>query len=353
MTNELHDSAGAVESAAGTSPIRVSIIIEWKNQDLAADERADAMLAALARQWPALADADAAGHPRLAATALAPTLEILFVYDGAAARRNLEGQLAGRFAAPAGGFAPRLVEGAGLSYYEMKHLGAGQASGDILIFLDSDVVPEPGWLAAMLDAVLAPGVPIVCGNTYIDPVGLLGKAFALAWFFPLRATETGLTDREKCYSNNLAIRAELYRDHPFIEVPGTTRAAMPQLRERLAAQGIAMHKCRHAQVTHPHPRGLAHFLKRALVHGRDIYLKTNHDAGRDLPRRRLGDTLAEIGRRYAAGMGRALREHRRVELTPAGVPAVLAIMSLYYLVFAAGSLATHLAPGPMSRGLRI
>ncbi|WP_295887780.1 hypothetical protein [uncultured Thiohalocapsa sp.] len=95
MNNERYSTAAALAPAPGTSPIRVSMIIEWKNQDLAADERADAMLAALARQWPVSAGAGTAGHPQLAAAALSPALEILFVYDGAAAKRNLGGSSPG------------------------------------------------------------------------------------------------------------------------------------------------------------------------------------------------------------------------------------------------------------------
>jgi hypothetical protein len=280
-------------------------------------------------------------------------LQILFVYDGAAAKENLLTRLGTKFDTPAGVFAPRLIEGAGLSYYAMKHLGAERAAGDILIFLDSDVVPEPGWLAALLDAILTEDVQVVCGNTYVEPAGLLGKAFALAWFFPLRSERSDLETGVKCYSNNLAVRADLYHAFPFIEVPGTTRAAMRQLTARLAEQGIAMFKCHRAQVSHPHPRGLAHFLKRAAVHGRDIYLKSNHDTGRTLTNRRLGGVLGEIWARYAAGIGRTLRDYRRVDLQAFWIPAVLVIMTIYYLVFVAGSVATHLAPSPMGRGLRI
>ena len=56
-------------------------------------------------------------------------------------------------------------------------------------FLDSDVVPEPGWLDRLLDALAGPGVEVVAGGTYVEPVGLVGKTFALTWFFPLRGDD--------------------------------------------------------------------------------------------------------------------------------------------------------------------
>lgn len=335
-------------------PVSVSVIIEWKNQDLADDARAEAMLRALHTQWLQVRDAAAqAPRPRLSVATLAPRLELIFVYDGEASKRNLDGQLAGRFDDPEDAFGAHRVQGAGLSYYQMKHLGAEKARGDILIFLDSDVVPEPGWLGALLDAVLSDGVLIVCGNTFIEPNGLLGKAFALAWFFPLRSNRSGIEADAKCYSNNLAVRSATYGAFPFIEVPGTTRAAMRQLTTRLAANGVTVYKCHDAQVSHPHPRNLSHFLKRGIVHGRDIYLKSNHDAGRQLSGRRLGDALREVWQRYVAGVQRTIGDYRQVDLKPRWIPVVLAIMTFYYVVFASGSLVTHLAPGPMSRVLKI
>jgi glycosyltransferase involved in cell wall biosynthesis len=44
-------------------------------------------------------------------------------------------------------------EGAG--YHAQKHLGAQQATGDILLFLDSDVIPDSGWLAFLLSTFAA------------------------------------------------------------------------------------------------------------------------------------------------------------------------------------------------------
>jgi hypothetical protein len=208
-------------------------------------------------------------------------------------------------------------------------------------------------LAGLLDAILDEQVQIVCGNTFVDPVGLMGKAFALAWFFPLPDCGCGLERDALCYSNNLAIQAKTYRAFPFSEVPGTTRSAMRQLTARLAEQGISVYKCKDAQVSHPHPRGFKHFLLRAIVHGRDIYFKTQHGVGRKKNSSILGDALREVWGRYSKGMKRTLHAYRVVGLQPVFVPAAMVIMSAYYIIFTAGIIVSHIAPDPMGKGLRI
>ena len=104
-------------------PARISIIIEWKNQDLATDQRADAMLEALSGQWLALTEtsvgaiaADTA-RSHIGALSLQSALEMLFVYDSETARRNLEHQLSGRFDGQEDPFEVRMIDGTGFSYY--------------------------------------------------------------------------------------------------------------------------------------------------------------------------------------------------------------------------------------------
>ena len=243
--------------------------------------------------------------------------------------------------------------GAGLTFYQMNLRGAVLACGNFIIFLDSVVIPETGWLEALIISIFTDGVQLVFGNTYIEPTGLLGKAFALGWFFPLRSTSGGLEVGARGYSNNIAFSRELFLSYPFEPIPGTTRSGMSGLLRTLEAAGIPVHKCHDAQVSHPAPNGLVHMIRRAMAHGRDIYLKSSHESRATGNHRRLNNALQNEWDRYTAGVSRTVRQYDKVELSPIMIPVILAGITLYYLSFATASLLTHVAPKPMSRWFQL
>lgn len=70
-------------------------------------------------------------------------------------------------------YATRLVrqDDAGFRAAAARNLGASVASGDVVLFLDGDTVPEPGYLAAMVDRVGAGGVLVVGRRRHADLAG--------------------------------------------------------------------------------------------------------------------------------------------------------------------------------------
>ena len=53
-------------------------------------------------------------------------------------------------------------------YYQQKNVGAQLAEGRLLVFLDSDVVPNEGWLHHLLEATVDSTVSLVSGDTTIE-----------------------------------------------------------------------------------------------------------------------------------------------------------------------------------------
>src|SRR5690349_5091055 len=65
----------------------------------------------------------------------------------------------------------------GLTYYQLKNEGARRTRGEILLFADSDVLPEETWLRRLLESFRDPRVEIVAGNTYVDRDTFYAKTF--------------------------------------------------------------------------------------------------------------------------------------------------------------------------------
>lgn len=70
-----------------------------------------------------------------------------------------------------------------------RNLGAQQASGDVLIFLDGDCRPDAGWLRALIGASAGLDAGVVCGSVDLDEPADLSQ-FMEYVFWKLAATST-------------------------------------------------------------------------------------------------------------------------------------------------------------------
>jgi hypothetical protein len=322
------------------SPWRLSIIIEWANTIWNGEERAVQLLDRLGAEWREIC-ADRYPH-NLPAEAIeflkrrTPRIELLIV-SGVAGVTALEADIRRRLPES---FDVAIHVCEGLEYYPLKNFGAERARGDFLLFVDSDVLPEQGWLAHLLGSFARPDVHVVCGQTYVEPKDFISRAFALGWSYQLRDESAGFIIPSKFYANNIAFRADVFHQSGFAPVGRRSRGACSLLGETLERRGIFVWENRTTGVDHPPPAGLRHIVVRALVHGRDYYLKDSEDRSLAGVKR-----AARIAReRLVRGYQQTCRHWREVGLRRHEIPAAMAVMTFYYGVVVLGGMLTHVSP---------
>src|SRR5262245_51431488 len=310
--------AGVTEAGAARGS-RLSIIIEWANARLNGESRAARLLEQLSRQWqeiqareyPAALTPDA----RTLLASLAPRPELLLVSSTPVPpdfQARLQDMLAGWFDVGVH-LAP------GLEYYPLKNLGRQLAAGDLLLFVDCDVLPDAGWLAHLLGSFARPDVHVVCAQTYVAPADVWSAAFAMGWTYELRDPAGGLWQPQKFYANSIAFREPVFRKTGFRPVGHRSRGAVSMLRDDLAQLGVVVWENRAAGADHPPPSGLRHLAIRALAAGRDHYMhrqETRSVQG-------LGYCVGTAAGRLVRGWRRTRRHWRTIGLTRPQIPAVL------------------------------
>ena len=315
-----------------------SIVIEWENARFADLERTRRMLRTLRDQ---LIHIQAPLQPP----------QIIFLYDCGIIDEALVRQVVDDEFKPENLPAlTRIIPTDGLRYYEQKNFGALQTDVEIKIFLDCDVVPEPGWLGAILESFQNPEVGVVAGETYIECTSLYNRAFALFWFFGLRDPSDDLRRAATFYANNVAFRADVFAQHSFPNLQ-TYRGQCYVLSETLHANGIGLFVQKRARVSHPVPIGLWFFIARALNAGRDEILCDAH------LNRRNRLLLPSICRRYknsVVGSFQKFRKHARdVELGTVAAIAAYGIAFAYLSLKAIGEVLTFIHPNLVWRLFKV
>lgn len=239
-----------------------TIVIEWENAIDVNDEWACRAVAGLERELEATASLMPAR----------PVVSYLFNRDA------VDPDTIRRVIAQA---APKLfdladvqiVPTSGLSYYELKNYGAERATTDLIVFLDSDAAPQPGWLGNMLVPFADPEVVAVGGITVLAYQDFFSKALALSWIFGLREERAKTARQWGIYANNTAVRTAFFRDHPFPKLSTYKYQCVFWLRALLAKKHGYVRVADALTVHAPHP-GYRFLLWRAWITGldRDFYV---------------------------------------------------------------------------------
>lgn len=237
---------------------------------------------------------------------------------------------------------------AGTDYYDAKMLGARLATGDVVVFYDSDCTYEAGWLYHMLSSFQQPGVQAVAGETRTRGVGPYGTAMAISYIFPQYSGETELQLASQYFLNNVAFRRDLLMRYPIpCDLP-LYRGNCVVHAHQLIEAGQAIWRQPLARATHAPPNGLGHFFWRFLLIGHDYYWQ--QQLLQDSPQRQPGanQEQAEPTAGWAAKL--QIFRDRMTKLVAADwrhavfFPLALPVILVSALLIAAGYWVTALKP---------
>jgi len=320
---------------------RVTIIVEWYNMTYAEAARARHLLESVREQ--------ATETLRLAGTSgQRPAVELIIAHDAdRVCAADIESALGGALRTDSA-MSLQLLAVRNATYCRLKNAAAQIATADVVVFLDCDVIPEPGWLETITSPFADPSVDVVVGNTYVDCEDgkTYSRAMALTWMFPLRDGR-GLRDAwgrsSVFYANNLAVRRCVFVSNPFPDTPGLTHHPATLWALHLLGEHTAIWYAP-ARASHPPPNGPVHFYQRAVAGGRARAI-TAQERGL---RRWLVWGRADL-EQVAWGWKRLLTQGRQVGLRAWQVPAALCMSVAYVLCFYLGSVATDTFPAYMRR----
>jgi GT2 family glycosyltransferase len=157
-------------------------------------------------------------------------------------------------------------------YYGAKMLGAELATGEIVVYCDSDCIYEPTWLGNLLTPLSQnPAIEVVAGETRTRGRGPYGTAMALTYIFPQYSGQTELTPTGQYFLNNVAFRREFLLRHPIPPQLPLYRGNCAIHAQNLVRSGYQIWRQPIARGTHAPPEGLAHFFWRFLLIGHDYY----------------------------------------------------------------------------------
>jgi hypothetical protein len=226
----------------------------------------------------------------------------------------------------------------GLRYFDLKNEGGRRAKGDVILFVDSDCLPEDDWLRQLLDPFHDSKVDVVTGNSYIDRDTFYAKTFAVGWYFPPRLPDGPLVTTRTTFANTLAMRRHVFERYPFPEKSSLYMGQGVTWHKTLAANGVPIVLNPSARVAHPPPV----FLRSAIVNGYDTAQRTRQPGESRLQGLRvayggLRQNLRAMFRRITLG-------YREVGISRAAVPLSIALAGVYWTLWSMAELVTRWAP---------
>lgn len=164
----------------------------------------------------------------------------------------------------------KIIPGPGLHYYEMKNLGSKHCSNDLILFTDSDVIPDEGWIVGFLESFKIPKISVVGGNTYVSLNTLFEKSLALIWFSP--PLDEKIYERPDFSANNVAFSRKIFESHPYPFL-SQFHGQCSALVNELLSHDIKIFRQPRCKVVHPMPTTVREFVTWAFSQGLDFVAK--------------------------------------------------------------------------------
>lgn len=160
---------------------------------------------------------------------------------------------------------------AGTGYYDAKMLGAQLATGEVVVYCDSDCLYGPGWLHNLIGPFIRQEIDVVAGETMTRGRGPYGTAMAMTYIFPQYSGEVGMAPAPQYYLNNVAFRREFLLRNPMPTALPLYRGHCVFHARQLTQAGHTIWRQPQARATHAPPNGVSHFFWRFLLIGHDLY----------------------------------------------------------------------------------
>jgi len=224
---------------------------------------------------------------------------------------------------------------AGTTYVELKARGASLSKSDVVIFCDSDVRYEPGWLDALLCGFQQQPDALIVGGETTTPIGdPYSLAVALTFNFPRFSGDRDLVPSPMYWANNVAIRRPLLEQAPIPDPAMLYRGQNLVHGLELGRRGLTIWRQPLARAVHivipP-----AEIIRRYLVLGRDaanLARLTRDPLGRRGPVAMPPDRseASQIGKLFGRILQVVRANPRHAALLPLAAPIVVFLVACYF-----------------------
>lgn len=216
------------------------------------------------------------------------------------------------------------------SYYKMKNAGAHLSSGEILVFLDSDLSPAIGSFHDLVKPLYDETAVAVSAYASFPSDAFISRAYSMFWMFPI-FNQPETMGKYQLVANSCAFRRDWFLQKPFATDLGGLRTACSLLSARLKREGHTLH---HPDVWFYHELwndSWRFLIWRALVMGRDADKKQSHKTSSS-SFSRVCHAFKSLAHDISRLMKRHVKYHHAIGLPSWQVPGSLLVGAVFWLL---------------------